>query len=509
MKRYLDWAGYAGLAVLFAAAVLPFLPGIKPSFARYRSWLLIAGVVLVVLSLLVHLGSLRTMMRGRTARYGLNTAVMVLLLLGIIGLVEGFSYKHSKRVDLTENRRNSLSPQTIQVLGKLPTEVNAVAFFRSDQPGKRVAEDLFKQYARYSNGKFTWRVADPDREPGLARRYNVESYGTVVLETKARSEKVTDAEEEKLTNGLLKLTREGKRTIYVIQGHGEHDLAGTERPGFSEAKSALEKANYEVKPLALARQAAVPDDAKVVIIAGPRNDFFPPELDALDTYLGKGGKLLVMVNPFQAEGMKRWIGKYGVDLGDNLVVEQNPIGRLFGIGPEVPIVQQYESHAITREMSGLTTLFPLTRTVEPSKTIPAGTAVQPLARTSPDSWGETDRKALEQGQAKPDPQDPKGPLSVATVVTKDKTRIVVYGTSNLAANQFLNVQGNRDFFLNTIAWLAEEEDAISIRPRDVKSSPIFLTSQQAQAVFFLPVVVLPGLVLLGGIVTVIRRRAAK
>src|SRR5919106_3084144 len=123
---------------------------------------------------------------------------MVLLLVAIIGIVEAVSYRHNTRLDLTENKRHSLAPQTIQLLKGLKTDVNAVAFFRSDQPGKRVAEDLFKQYARYSDGKFTWRSVDPDREPGLSRRYGIENYGTIVLETKDKSEKVTDAEEEKL-----------------------------------------------------------------------------------------------------------------------------------------------------------------------------------------------------------------------------------------------------------------------------------------------------------------------
>jgi len=92
--------------------------------------------------------------------------------------------------------------------------------------------------------------------------------------------------------------------------------------------------------------------------------------------------------------------------------------------------------------------------------------------------------------AKPDPQDLKGPLAVAAVATIEKARIVVYGTSNIAANQFLNIQGNRDFFLNTVSWLAEEEDQISIRPKDVKQTPVFMSENQAKAVFFLPVVVL-------------------
>ena len=131
------------------------------------------------------------------------------------------------------------------------------------------------------------------------------------------------------------------------------------------------------------------------------------------------------------------------------------------------------------------------------------------ARSTVDSWGETNRASLEAGQVKPDPEDPKGPLTLAAAATKDKTRLVVYGTANLAINQFLNVQNNRDFFLNTVSWLAEQEDQISIRPKDTRSTPVFLTSQQAQAVFLLPVVVLPGIVLIGGIVTFVRRRSGK
>jgi ABC-type uncharacterized transport system involved in gliding motility auxiliary subunit len=506
IRKVLDWAGYAGLAALAAGVILPYA---RPEWAQYRGFLILGGVLLVAASLLARIEDYGAFFGARTTRYGLNAAFMVLLVLGVTTLVQALSYQHNWRWDLTESKRFSLSPQTVQLLRSLKTDVNALGFFRSDQPGKRVAEDLFKQYARYAGARFSWRTVDPDREPGLAKRYGIETYGTIVLEAGAKSEKVLDAEEEKLTNGLVKVTRAGKRMVYVVQGHGEHELSSTDRPGFSEAKAALERTNYEVKPLVLAREGKVPDDASVVLLPGPRNDLFQPELDALDAYLTRGGKLLVMVNPFQNEGLRKYLEKYGFALDNDLVVENNPIGRLFGIGPEVPIVQQYERHPITRDMAGVSTLFPLTRSIGRPKAPPKGVSFDPLARTSPQSWGETNREALQRGEAKPDPEDPKGPLTVAAVATKDKARLVVYGTSNLAANQFLNLQGNRDFFLNTVSWLAEEEDQISIRPKDAKQTPVFLNSNQAQLVFLLPVVVLPGLVLVGGIVAGVRRRAAK
>lgn len=507
IRRILDWGGYAGLALLAAGAILPFA---RPEWGHYRGFLVLAGALLVVASLLARVENYRGFLGRRATRYGLNAALMVLLVLGVTGLVQALSFQHNWRWDLTETKRFSLAPQTIQILGSLKAEVNAVGFFRSDQPGKRVAEDLFKQYARYGQGRFTWRTVDPDREPALARRYGIESYGTIVLETKSKSEKVLDAEEEKLTNGLVKVTREGKRVVYVVQGHGEHELGNTERAGFSEAKAAMERTNYEVKPLVLARAGKIPDDAAVVIVPGPRTDLFQPELDALDAYVDKrAGKVLVMVNPFQNEGLRKYLVKYGFLLDNDLVVENNPIGRLFGIGPEVPVVQQYERHAITRDLAGVSTLFPLTRSLGPASPQPKGLSFEPLARTSPQSWGETNRADLDRGVAKPDPGDPQGPLTVAAVATKDKARLVVYGTSNLASNQFLNLQGNRDFFLNTVSWLAEEEDQVSIRPKDARQTPVFMSATQAQAVFLLPVVVLPGLALVGGVVAVVRRRAAK
>ena len=439
----------------------------------------------------------------RPARYGLNALVMVALLLGIIALVEAVSYRHSYRLDLTENRRHSLSPQTIKILQGLKVNVEATGFFRADQPGRRVAEDLFKQYASYSGGRFTWQIADPDRNPGLARRYGVETYGTVVLDTKTKSEKLLDAEEEKLTNALVKVTREGKRTICVVKGHGELEIANTDRPGFSAAKIAMEHANYEVKELVLVREPKVPEGAALLIVPGPKHDLLPAELDALDAYIARGGKVFFMVNPFEADGLRNYLAKYGIALGNDLVIDR--LSRAFGGDFVVPAIFQYEPHPITRDFNVLT-FFPLTRSVDVQAKPPKGVSAQVLARSGSGSWGETDRAELNSGTVKQGPKDRPGPVPVAAVATVEKARIVVFGTSSLAANQFLNVQGNKDLFLNTVSWLAEEEDLIAIRPKDLKQTPIFLTAAQGKVIFWVPVVALPGAVMLCGIWVIVRRR---
>jgi hypothetical protein len=160
MQRVTDWAFYIGLVCLGAAVVQQFA---LPAYGRFWWPLVAAGIVLVVLSALPRLTDARRSLGARTVRYGLQSALSIVLVIGLIGFVEALSVRHSKRFDLTETKRHSLSPQTLNLLKGLKTDVNAVGFFRSDQPGKRVAEDLFKQYAGYSNGKFTWKIVDPDR----------------------------------------------------------------------------------------------------------------------------------------------------------------------------------------------------------------------------------------------------------------------------------------------------------------------------------------------------------
>jgi ABC-type uncharacterized transport system involved in gliding motility auxiliary subunit len=514
----------AVVSLLLALALWHFYPGVP------AQWLFLGlGGALLLLSLAFNAGEARTAMGTRTARYGAGAAVMALLALGIVVAANAISLRHSVRWDFTENKRNSVSPQTIQVLRTLKAPVSAIAFFRSDTPGKKTAEDLLTQYATYSRGKFTWRLEDTDRAPALARQYGVESYGTVVLEGgpagQTRTEKVQDAEEEKLTNAIVKITRAGKRVVYVLKGHGEREIGSTDRAGFSQAKEQMEKANYEVKDLFLARDPKIPEDAAIVMVPSPKTDLFPQELAALDGYIAKAGKVFFMTAPFQADTTAKYLTKYGIVVDEDVVIELNPIGQLFGVGPLVPVVGQYEPHPITKDMGGVMTLFPLTRSVAPAKALPKGVQASALAQTSRQSWGETDKAVFQTGKATPDPSEKTGPLSVALVATVDaqpdpkaegdaakkapKARIVVVGTADFAANQFLGAQGNRDFFLNIVSWLAEEEDLISIRAKDPKQNPVVLTSGQSRLVLGLPILVLPGAVLICGIAVIMQRRRAR
>ena len=92
---------------------------------------------------------------------------------------------------------------------------------------------------------------DPDRQPELARRYEIRSYGTLVLEGYQKKQPIQRADEESFSNALLKLTRRQEKKIYFLIGHGEHDLKDTSKNGYSNLDAALEKENYQIDELNL------------------------------------------------------------------------------------------------------------------------------------------------------------------------------------------------------------------------------------------------------------------
>jgi ABC-type uncharacterized transport system involved in gliding motility auxiliary subunit len=278
----------------------------------------------------------------------------------------------------------------------------------------------------------------------------------------------------------------------------------------------------------------------VVIVAGPRRDLLESETEALSTFLGRGGHLFVMIDvdpnkPDAIPGLAAFVKRYGLEVGNDVVIETNPLGRLVGADYLMPVVLTYERHAITKELGNLMTIFPVVRSVQVAKDLPQGITAQGLAMTSTESWAKTDLKGLQEGRLEVGTEsDRRGPLTIAAVATinpstnnagtsagsdaeatdqPDQTksaraaRLVVFGDAEFANNNFLPFQGNGNLFLNTVSWLAEEEDLIAIRPRTGGGSgPVMLTTAQVWPIFWLPVVLLPLGVLGSGAVVFLRRK---
>ncbi len=472
--------------------------------------------------------------KSQKFKYGLNTGVGIVLIFGIVVLVEAISYQNNKRFDLTSSKQYTLSDQTTKILKSLKQDIKITGFFNQTQRKEQEAfRDLLGQYS-YHSSKFSYEFVDPDKNPGKAKRYQITSYGTTVVESGDKEEKIFETGEQKLTNAILKVTREGKKVIYFSKGHGEKNIENINEQGYSFAKKAIEDSNYEVKELLLATADNLPEDANLLIIAGQQKPFLNTEFEAIKKYIEIGGKIFFMLDPGDYPETTDFLEQYGISLQKDIVVDK--ISRIFGVDPSMPVITQYGDHPIVKDFS-IATFFPLTRSVGKTTNPVGDISITPLVETSPNSWAETDLDRYEQGEAVfENGKDKKGPITIGMVASLNKKRnltdtsshttghqgtkteddkkikegrIVVIGDSDFASNSRINVLGNSDFFLNVVNWLLEEEDLISIRPKESTGKIFTLTKGQQKMIFWIPLVIMPGILILSGIAVYKKRKNMK
>lgn len=526
LKRILGLLGWLGVALVFAAVAIRFL---KPEYQQYYNALAIAGLVCTLLYILSQWREIGQSFSGRQARHGSLAAASVLVVLGILVAINYLSTKYNKRWDLTAARQFSLSDQSKKVLQDLKEPVRIRVFARSEEFQR--FRDRLDEYT-YNSKQVTTEYIDPEKRPGVAQQYGVTALGTVVFDYQGRTEKVTSDTEQELTNALIKVIQGRQPKVYFTQGHGEKDTNSADRTGFNAINGALTSDNFVVDKIVLAQVTEVPADADVLIIAGPKTDFLAPEIDLLKAYLARGGKLFVMLDPVlkpdqpQPAGLQSLLKDWGVEAANDVVLDVSGMGRLIGTDESVPVAASYPAHAITQDFQ-LLTAYPLARSVSPVEGGINGRNAQKLIETGPRSWGETDLKSLSGGQpAKMDGSDKPGPVSLGAAVSGPATsapaptepakpgdtpktveaRVVAIGDSDFASNAALGVQGNRDLFLNSVNWLAQQENLISIRAKDPEDRRITLTADQERRIFYLTVLIVPGLILLAGVQTWWRRR---
>ena len=508
MKLLKQYGFWVGIALVLVGLILNWIFGVWGVTALIP---LILGAVLTLTGFAINWNNIQEFFGRQTTRYGVSSLIGIVVVLVIVIFANLILNNINWRKDMTAGGQYSLADQTVKVLKSLDQEVNATAF--DVEGNRRFLEDRLGEYAHFSS-KFNWKVVDPDKSPEVAKRYNIKNLGTIVVESGLKTERVDEYTEQNLTNAIIKVTRKETKTIYFTTGHGEKSKTDDGNTGLQNGANAIEEQNYVTKELFLAGADSIPGDASVVVIAGPQTEFFEKELNMLADYIENGGSVLLMVDPETSSGLPGFLQRFYVTLGENIVVDASGIGQLFGAGPTVPLVNSYADHTIT-EGFGLMTFFPMARSVQvdiPSEA--SGYTGTELALTSRNSWGETDLNRISRAsQAEQDPEDLAGPVPLAASLEVPATgsganaRLVVFGDSDFASNRYFNAQGNGDLFMNSVNWLLQDEDLISVRPNQPEDRRVQVTQSQVRTVLILVVILLPVLILIaGGVVYWVRRR---
>lgn len=454
------------------------------------------------------------LLKARQTRYAAYAAIYVLVVITAVVLVNVLANRYSKSYDGTSNKRYSLSEQTAKIVKGL--KENATILYFDQGTRFQHAKDLLDEYASLSP-KIHVDYIDPDKSPQQTREEGIKNYGTALVQVGDRKEEAKSMTEEGITGALIRVLKNKTRTVCFIAGSGEHQIDDSDRNGYSDFKQLVGKDNYEAKSIDLLQKAEVPSDCTTLVVGGPTRDYQQPEVDAVKKYVEDGGRALFMLDPplkigrsdiADNDALSNLLRTWGVTLDKNLILDLNPIGQLAGLGPQVALVTSYDSQPIVNGMKGTATGFPLSRSIQ----IKNGdkTTVQKLFDSSTTSLATTN---LNSPAIDPnDPKNKKGPMTIAAAGTYNtgkqdsQGRFVVVGSSSWAANSFLKFNGNSDLALNTIDWLASDEDLISIRPKQEEDRRITMTQAQLNIVRITSQFLLPLVVVFAGVSVWWRRR---
>ena len=444
-----------------------------------------------------------------------NTLKLIIGTLGFLGLlvaVQALVSHNNHRLDLTPEKKFTLSPRTQQVVKNLKRDVQVLAFINSDRPENFFLEDMLGRMANLSP-HFHYSLIDMNRNPALARQYNAVQYGTLVFESDSqRKGTLMSSGESAVVSTMIQVTRSGEKVVYFLTGHGEGDLANeVPTEGYMKLRGALADEFYQVRTLSLTPSGAVPEDASVVVVLGPKAQFLPIELSALEAYVQRGGALFVLLDTNGSPSLVPFLEHYGVHLPDLIAVD--PGKRLYA-----GEVLTFRASATARPHQMILSvnappIFSLARVVEVRGDETKGIIARPILATSGEGFATAPQNITKTGTvAFVAGRDISGPVPIAGEVAVQKGdklgRIVVFGDADLANNALLDQGGNKDLFVNAVNWLADDPGQIGARPEMQQSGvhQFYMSAEQGRTVLLLSTAVLPGFFLLVGVSIFVWRR---
>lgn len=437
----------------------------------------------------------------KTTKHGMNMGVMILLTLVLLVTINylGAHFFSSAKLDWTKEKLNSLSDQSLQVLKSLDSDLEVKFFYGKGNPEAEAAKARFRSIMRLYEDKSKFVKLDfisSIQRPDLAEEFKVDSGDyAIFLRYKGHRQRVEKFDDEEgITTAILKVTKTQTKTVYFITGHGERDIASAQPNGLQDFKKALEDNQYQVKTLKLFEEPKIPSDAAVVMVVGPQQAYLEPELDALRQYARQGGKLLLALDPGQRHNLANLTKTFGVEFQNNYIID--PIGimaarNMFG----VVIGSDYtRTNELTKAFSpNMATLFYLASSLKRAPDAPPTFKIDEAVKTGDKALTSNE---LPKPGFKIDQKTQGSQTVIMTVsgvlpaeikkgqkVTEDNSKkpefsAVIVGDSDFMTNQLLYQQLNRDLALNSVAYLAKDNDLITIRPKVPTGTMLTLTQYQ-------------------------------
>ncbi len=430
--------------------------------------------------------------------------------------------------DMTTEKIFTLSEQTRGVLESLKSEVNVVAFFEEGVEDPTV-KALLEEYRKFAGGKLKIEFIDADKNPAVVRKYDLSdegiSNGMIVFESGGRIKKVNRSDifimydyvygkafngEQQFTGAITNITSGNFPKLYFLEGHKEPDIE-TE---LSKLKARIEGESYAVESLNILKEGSIPDDANTIIVLSPRRDLGDDERELFKEFLIKGGRAIflfdILTENEQLPNFNSFLRSYGIHYTNNFVVEED--SNSFYANNKMYLVPYYTQHSVVEKLNDdrLFVLFPFSSNIEIMNEIDRTVTVETLLTGSDKSWI---RYNINDATPVKTQEDESGPAILAVAATKDntdlrydETKIIVAGNARFVDNNYIDTQGNFDFFMNAANWVGDRDYSIAIRPKLMNTNMMFVKGEMYIIVMAVSVLIIPMLAFLAGLIIWIKRR---
>lgn len=508
--------GGIGESVMNYFAMTPHVEG----FLKGR--VAVSDVAYFVLGATLCLGLTRVVLIPRRCPRDRVVAVLLVMVVGGAAIVSNRP-RINLTADWTRGALNTLSDQTRKVIDRARRDGEPIMIegFFQDQSVRDAFRDTIGLYV-VAGAPVRVTYIDPQADPARTLSRNIASANTAIFTRGNRETRVTTFSEERVTNALVHVMKDGSKSVYFTRGHGEGDPKGEDATGFSALAENLGDNRYEVKSLRFTETGVVPKDADLIVIAGPKYDLSASEIDAIRARLRAGVGLIVMTDAVNdLPRLRGLVAEMGARINDDLVLLSQDDARVSMFGQNNAIVADFDQwHPVSRDFakaSSVAVVMPGARSVEAIESNSSGLKATVLGRTAERFARVRDVRRPADLESIPNQRVDTGVYGMVIAMSgkpqltdgsvgSKESRIVVFGSSAFANNQGIAVGQNRDLVVNAVNWTLQDEDYISIRPRDPARSTIDMTSPASEATLSVLCFLYPFVILGGGLAHWLLRR---
>jgi len=479
---------------------------------------------------------------------GLNVIVQVAVIIVLAAMVNYLGYEHYRRWDYSRDKKYALSDKTKHFLNSIKGKVRLTVFFGAQNPISGDVQSLLTEYQYASRGKIDVEYVDPERNLTRAKelfdKYKVVTDESVlIVDYQGRNKTVKASEmaemsqanplageqpqvtafkgEQAITSAMIDVVEGKKNSIGYLVGHKEPPLSG--QSPISVLKTFIENENIQFKELNLFEVPAIPDDIKVLMIAGPQYDFSDREMKMLRDFWKKDGRILFLVDPAaKTPQLLGFLGELGVKVDDDRLMAMVKTGI-----EEVARVRDVVAHflansPITKMLVDVRAPFfgpTSSLTLDSQRVAAANIHLTPLAEAEKGYWGERDYNSNDDAVLQFDPAKDKGdPLTIAASIEEggsaderlqiSSARLVVAANSTfIQDNALTQDQQGLDFISGSLNWLLSREQLIGIAPKVPQPLTFTLEEKALRSLRWIILVFMPVVPAIFGLLIWWRRRA--